>query len=89
MRNVSLLGLKVPEVAVSGPGGRTGFPLRVRKAKLAGSTQLLFARAPGGLAGPWRAPNWACRLKIAIAAHQWVMSQEIFLMNGAYPGGYS
>jgi hypothetical protein len=59
----------------------------VRKAKFAGSTQFGFATASGGLPGPWSAPYSPCRLKIAIAAHQCLKSQEIFWMNGGYPGG--
>src|SRR6476659_2375611 len=87
IKSVSLLPAKLPDLIVSGPGGPIGVPLVLRKAKLAGSMQLSFSRAFGGLRGPWRAPYSPWRLKIASAAHQCVLSQEILSLNGGYPGG--
>src|SRR5436190_2682202 len=85
MSSTSRVGVNVFAVCLSGPGGPTGLPLWVRKAKLTGSGQLGFASALGGLPGPWRPPKFAWRLSIVSAAHQWTWSQE---MTGAYPGGY-
>src|SRR5437016_14626471 len=82
------VGVKVALVCWSGPGGPTGLPLWVRNAKLTGSGQLGLAIACGGLPGPCRAPNSACRLSMVNAAHQCLVSHEIFpLLIGAYPGG--
>jgi hypothetical protein len=52
MSCTSPVGAKVAPVAVSGPGGPVGLPLRVRKAKFAGSMQFGFATAFGRLPGP-------------------------------------
>ena len=74
------VGVNVDLFAVSGPGGPTGTPSCVRNAKFTGSMQLLLSTLKS---------KFPCRLSIVSAAHQCVWSQEILLMNGWYPGGYS
>ena len=55
MSRTSRVGVNVFAVCLSGPGGPTGRPLWVRKAKLTGSTQLGFASAFGRAAGSVKA----------------------------------
>src|SRR3989440_6465894 len=83
-RSVAALGVNVAVVAASGLGGAWGLPFFVMNAKLAGS---IPARARQSAL--FTTPRfWSCdRLKMAIAAHHLVASQEMAFTNGTQPGG--
>src|SRR5207249_1558481 len=83
-RSVAALGVNVPSVWLSGPGGACGTPLVVMNAKFAGSRLTLFRQSALFTVPVLR--SWF-RLKIAIAAHHFVGSQLTPGGQATQPGG--
>src|SRR5262249_23220157 len=83
-RAVAGFGVNVATVDSSGSAGACGIPLRVTKAKFAGSTPALL-RQSAFCDTAW---FWSTdRLKMASAAHHLVASQELPAGQGIQPGG--
>ena len=84
-RSVAGFGVNVPTVEASGAGGACGTPLFVMNAKFAGSIARRVFRQSALLSTPvfW---SWL-KLKIAMAAHHFVASQLIAVLEGTQPGG--
>jgi hypothetical protein len=83
-RSLAGSGVNAASVRSSGAGGACGLPLRVMKAKLAGSIPTVF-RQSALLGTP---VFWSLlKLKIAIAAHHLVASQLMPFSNDTQPGG--
>jgi hypothetical protein len=83
-RSLAGSGVNAASVRSSGAGGACGRPLRVMKAKLAGS-MLTFSRQSALLSTN---VFWLrLKLKIATDAHHCVAAQLVPMMNGVQPGG--
>jgi hypothetical protein len=83
-RSLAGSGVKAARVRSSGAGGAWGWPLRVMKAKLAGSIPTV-SRQSALLATP---VFWLeLKLKMAMAAHHLVASQLLPFSNDTQPGG--
>src|SRR4029453_2109461 len=83
-RSLAGFGVKAAVVRSSGAGGACGRPLRVMKAKLAGSMLTVF-RQSALLSTKvfW----FRLKLKMAMAAHHLVASQLMAFSNDTQPGG--